>query len=95
MQLPCRQSGAIDALHALRESDRKTQSGRLLACAEDPKYALLGCRHPLLHADYLTSQEASKRQEGRPKSASGPLRRLATRKDVMAQQTGAASDVSV
>ena len=40
-------------------------------------------------------KEASKRQERRPKSASGPVRRLATRKEVMAQQTGAASDVSV
>ncbi len=34
------------------------------------------------------------RREQRPKSAAGPARRLATRKDVMAQNSGAASDVS-
>ncbi len=52
------------------------------------------CRHPLLHADYLTWKDASLRREQRPKSAAGPARRLATRKDVMAQNSGAASDVS-
>ena len=53
------------------------------------------CRHPLLHADYLTWKEASLRQEQRPKNAAGSVRRLATRKDVMAQNSGAPSDVSL
>ncbi|CAL5224634.1 g7352 [Coccomyxa viridis] len=60
---------------------------------DDSFIRLSRLRHPLLHADYLTWKDASLRREQRPKSAAGPARRLATRKDVMAQNSGAASDV--
>ncbi|CAK0787588.1 hypothetical protein CVIRNUC_010810 [Coccomyxa viridis] len=68
-------------------------AARAIGDADDDAFIRLSrLRHPLLHADYLTWKDASKRQERRPKSASGPLRRLATRKEVMAQQTGVASE---
>jgi len=52
-------------------------------------------RHPLLHADYLTWKDESMRREKRPRNASGSVRRLPNRKEVMAQNAGTASDVSL
>ena len=52
-------------------------------------------RHPLLHADYLTWKDESMRREQRPRNASGSVRRLPNRKEVMAQNAGTASDVTL